>query len=125
MLISRQPVKLYHKTFLIIRNFLWLQGKIGSLMIFVYRRAKTHKVINNLCAFGEYCIIPCIDTVLRPKLAQYRPKGEWVRGRCFKFAHGEWIYMCHINWFGYLCEYTFILIPFTTLEIISKNFKAS
>src|SRR5271155_4940121 len=94
-------------------------------MILVRRRAKTHKVINNLCAFGEYCIIPCIDTVLRPKLAQYRPKGEWVRGGCFKFAHGEWIYVCHINWFGYLCEHTFVLIPFTTLEIISKNFRTS
>jgi GTPase SAR1 family protein len=33
--------------------------------------------------------------------------------------------VCHINWFGYLCEHTSELIPFTILEIISKNSRAS
>ena len=46
-------------------------------------------------------------------------------GGSFKVAHGEWIYMCHINWFGYLCEHASELIPLTTLEIISKNSKVA
>jgi hypothetical protein len=33
--------------------------------------------------------------------------------------------VCHINWFGYLGEHASELIPLTTLEIISKNSKAS
>jgi hypothetical protein len=79
---------------------------------------KAYKVLTDLCTEREYCIIPGIHTLLRPKQSQDVPKGGTLL--FILVSHGEWVDMRDFIRLARPRKNTCLLVSLIALDTISK-----